>query len=62
MEGISSSFASATSAPSGHGKDDADIEFDDDGPHYLSAGDNELNHETNITLTNSGTQSRGVDT
>jgi hypothetical protein len=32
MKGISSSFASATSAPSEHGKDDDDIEFDDDAP------------------------------
>ena len=32
MEGISSSFASMTSAPSEHGKDDNGIEVDDDGP------------------------------
>ena len=49
MEGISSSFAFATSAPSKHGKDDDDIEFDDDGPPDLPADDNEINHETSIT-------------
>jgi hypothetical protein len=62
MEGISSSFASATSAPSKHDKDDDDFEFDDDSRHDLSADENEINHETNITLADSGTQSHGAFT
>jgi hypothetical protein len=62
MEAISSFFAFATSVPSKHGKDGDEIEFDDDGPHDLSADDNEINHETNMTQTNSGTQSHGAIT
>jgi hypothetical protein len=55
-------FCFCDMAPSEHGKDDDDTEFDDDGPHDLSADDNEINHETNITPIDSGTQSRGAIT